>query len=123
MTTKYYGKFKSGKEHPAYGKLTDEITRAKLILKRMMPNYFNARIVVKNLPSGTIRYEAQGSRFRDTSGTNRYLGLFKTKDEAETACRKEKNRLIKALMDYIDIHESGQQNMMSIDAIINPKTI
>ena len=123
MTVKSDGRFKAGDEHPGYGKLRPEIVRAKTILIRMLPTYFNARVITKKLPSGSIRYEAQGSRFRDTKGTNKYLGLFKTKAEAETTCRKEKKRLIKALMDYIDIHESGQQNMMSIDEIINPKLI
>ena len=119
MTATYYGKFKTGEEHPGYGKLRDDITRAKTILMRMMPHYFNAN-VKKRVRAKGFKYEASGTRYRDSVGTRKYLGLFDTHEEAVTACRKEKNRLIKALMDYIDIHESGQQNMTSIDEIINP---
>ena len=122
MTTKSDGRFKSGKEHPGYGKLRPEIVRARLILTRMMPHYFNAN-VRKRVRAKGFKYEAYGTMYRDTACTRKYIGLFDTHEEAVNACRKEKNRLIKALMDYIDIHESGQQNMMSIDAIINPKLI
>jgi len=122
MTVKSDGRFKAGKEHPGYGKLRDEITRAKTLLMRMMPNYFNAN-VRKRVRAKGFKYEAYGTRYRDTACTRKYIGLFDTYEDAVKACRKEKNRLIKALMDYIDIHESGQQNMMSIDEIINPKLI
>ena len=88
----------------------------------MMPNYFNAN-VRKRVRAKGFKYEAYGTKYRDTAGSRKYIGLFDTHEDAVTACRKEKNRLVKALMDYIDIHESGQQNMMSIDEIINPKLI
>ena len=119
MTATYYGKFKEGTEHPAYGVLKEEIVRAKTILMRMMPHYFNANVRKKVRAKG-FKYEAYGTRYRDTAGSRKYIGLFDTYEEAQTACRKEKNRLIKALMDYIDIHESGQLNILSIDEIINP---
>lgn len=119
MTATYYGKFKKGKEHPAYGVLKDDHVRAKLILKRIMPHYFNTSIKVRHLKTCT-RYEALGSKFRDTSGTRRYLGLFATREEAETACRREKTRIITALMEYVDNYESGLPNFVSVDEIINP---
>ena len=122
MTTKSDGRFKPGKEHLGYGKLRPEIVRAKTILMRMMPNYFNAN-VRKRVRAKGFKYEAYGTMYRDTACTRKYLGLFTTYEDAVTACRKEKNRLIKALMDFIDNHESGQENLMSIDEIINPKLI
>ena len=119
MTATYYGKFKSGNEHPGYGELRPEIHRAKTILMRMMPHYFNANVKKVKRVKG-FKYEAYGTKYRDTASSRKYIGLFDTHEDAVTACRKEKNRLIKALMDFIDIHESGQPNMMSIDSIINP---
>ena len=84
MTDKYYGRFKPGKEHPAYGVLKEEIVRAKLILMRMMPHYFNAN-VRKRVRAKGFKYEAYGTKYRDTANSRKYIGLFDTYKEAQTA--------------------------------------
>lgn len=114
------GRFKPGEQHPGYHKFREEYVRAKTILTRLMNHSSSARIKKRNRVKGT-KYEAYGTKYRDTSGTNKYLGLFDTYRDAKKACQIEKHRLIKALITFIENYESNKPNTMNIDELISYK--
>ena len=114
------GRFKPGEAHPGYKKFREEHVRAKTILTRLLDYASDSRIKKRMRVKG-IKYEAYGTRYRDTSGTCKYLGLFDTYQEAKIACQKEKHRLIKALITFIENYESGKPNTMNIDELISYK--